>query len=162
MEIPAFNLVVFDFDGVFTDNHVYVDEQGRETVRCSRADGWGVARLREKNVPMLILSTEENPVVAARAAKMGIEAVQGCADKAAFLRRCAAGRGIEPETVIYVGNDLNDLPAMQLAGFPVCPADAHPDVKKIARLTLANSGGNGAVRELCDMLLRHTAVQGAA
>ena len=149
------HLLVFDFDGVFTDNHVYVDEQGREMVRCSRVDSLGVARLREKQLPMLILSTEENPVVSARAAKMGIKAVQGCKDKGAFLQRHVADHGIDFGAVVYVGNDINDLSAMRLVGFPVCPADAHPEVKRIARLTLANPGGCGAVRELCDILLEH-------
>jgi len=149
------NLLVFDFDGVFTDNHVYVDEQGREMVRCSRADGLGVARLREKKVPMLILSTEENPVVAARAAKMKIETVQGCRDKAAFLQRHAAENGVDLGAVLFVGNDVNDLSAMRLVGCPVCPSDAHPQVKEISRLVLSRPGGDGAVRELCDMLLEN-------
>jgi YrbI family 3-deoxy-D-manno-octulosonate 8-phosphate phosphatase len=155
-QVPAqAALLVFDFDGVFTDNHVYVDEHGREMVRCSRADGWGVAMLREKKIPLLILSTEENPVVAARAAKMKIESVQGCGDKAAFLKRRAAERAVDLGAVLYVGNDVNDLPAMRLVGFPVCPSDAHPEVKEIARLVLSRPGGGGAVRELCDMLLGH-------
>lgn len=146
-------LLIFDFDGVFTDNHVYVDEQGREMVRCSRADGLGIALLRGKKIPMLILSTEENPVVSARAAKMKLEAVQGCQDKAAFLQRHAAAHALDLGAVLYVGNDVNDLPAMRLVGFPICPADAHPEVKETARLVLSRPGGSGAVRELCDLLL---------
>jgi N-acylneuraminate cytidylyltransferase len=158
-QLPDYiQLLVFDFDGVFTDNHVYVDEQGVEMVRCSRADGLGVARLREKKLPMLILSTEENPVVSARAAKMEVEVVQGCKDKAAFLQRHAVDKAIDLNAVLYVGNDINDLSAMRVAGFPVCPADAHPEIKRIARLVLSNAGGRGAVRELCDLLLEHITV----
>jgi YrbI family 3-deoxy-D-manno-octulosonate 8-phosphate phosphatase len=146
-------LLVFDFDGVFTDNHVYVDEHGREMVRCSRADSLGIAFLHEKNIPMLILSTEENPVVSARAAKMKIDAIQGCKDKAAFLQHYALDHMINLSSVLYVGNDINDLPIMRLVGFPVCPSDAHPEIKKIACLVLSHPGGSGAVRELCDILL---------
>jgi YrbI family 3-deoxy-D-manno-octulosonate 8-phosphate phosphatase len=155
MKFPTgIDLLVFDFDGVLTDNHVYVDELGRETVRCSRADSLGIARLQaRKNIPMLILSTEENPVVGARAAKMNIPAIQSCGDKAAFLKRHAEQKGFALESILYVGNDLNDLEAMRLVGYPVCPSDAHAAIREISRVILSCPGGSGAVRELCDMLL---------
>jgi YrbI family 3-deoxy-D-manno-octulosonate 8-phosphate phosphatase len=147
-------LVVFDFDGVMTDNTVLVDEDGREAVLAHRGDGWGLARLTEARVPVAVLSTEMNPVVAARCSKLGIPYVQGVADKEAALRTLIAEHGTRAENVIYVGNDVNDLPAMRLAGFPVVVADAHLDAVAAARLVLKQPGGRGAVRELCDMLLR--------
>ena len=145
--------MVYDFDGVMTDNRVLVSEDGRESVWANRADGWGVRLLRERGVAQMILSTETNPVVSARAAKLGIEAVQRCEDKrAAVLERCAALR-CEPAEVVYVGNDTNDLPAMRLVGWPVAPRDAHPAVLAIACHVTRCDGGQGVVRELADWLL---------
>ena len=146
-------LVVFDFDGVMTDNTVLVDQDGREAVLAHRGDGWGLARLTEAHVPVAVLSTEMNPVVAARCSKLGIPCLQGVPDKEVGLRSLIAEHATRAEHVIYVGNDVNDLPAMRLAGFPVAVADAHPDAVAAARLVLNRPGGRGAVRELCDILL---------
>jgi N-acylneuraminate cytidylyltransferase len=143
-------LVVFDFDGVFTDNLVYVADDGREMVRCSREDSLGVDSLRRRGVPMMILSTETSQVVAARAKKLKLDLAQGQGDKAAFLKGYLAERGIPGEKVVYLGNDINDLPAMALAGLSACPADACPAVRRACQLTLSKKGGLGAVRELCD------------
>ena len=153
-------LIVFDFDGVFTDNAVYVDENGKEMVRCLRRDGLGVAMLRDRGVPMLILSTEANPVVAARGRKLELEVFQGCKDKAAFLKKLMAERGINPAQAVYVGDDINDLAAMRLVGCRGCPSDAHPAIMDIADLRLTRPGGHGAVRELCDLVL--TAMENGA
>lgn len=146
-------LVVFDFDGVFTDNKVYTAEDGTESVMCDRRDGLGVKMLKRTGIEMLILSLEENPVVSARARKLGVPARQGCEDKAGFLARHLAERGIDTGTVIYMGNDLNDLDAMKLVGFAAAPADAHPAVRQTADHVTVVGGGNGAVRELCEFIL---------
>ncbi len=146
-------LVVFDFDGVLTDNGVYVSGSGEETVRCDRSDGLGVRMLREAGVPMMIVSLETHPVVAARAEKLRIPCHQGVEDKAAFLRKHCEENGIDMKTVAYVGNDVNDLPSMKIVGLPVAVADAYPPVLAAATLVLAKNGGHGAVREFCDMLL---------
>jgi N-acylneuraminate cytidylyltransferase len=147
-------LVVFDFDGVMTDNTVYIDQDGREMVRCHRGDGLGIAMLKRAGVSMCILSTETNPVVAARGNKLGIPVFQSCGDKKAFLERYFQERGIDAARVIYVGNDVNDIEAMRLVGFTAAPADAHPRVRQTADMVLSLPGGRGAVRELCDLLLR--------
>jgi N-acylneuraminate cytidylyltransferase len=153
-EWPArLRLVVFDFDGVMTDNGVQVDGLGGETVRCDRGDGWGVARLRDASVPMMVLSTEEHPVVAARCAKLKLPCVQGCGDKAAALAALLAEKGIDPSEVAYVGNDVNDLGCLRLVGMPVAVGDSHPEVLAASRLALTKPGGRGAVREFCDLLL---------
>jgi YrbI family 3-deoxy-D-manno-octulosonate 8-phosphate phosphatase len=149
----SLDLVVFDFDGVMTDNTVFVTESGHEAVRANRGDGWGIARLRDAGVAMLVLSTEENPVVAARCAKLGVECVQGSADKGAALRALLAERGLDPSRVAYVGNDVNDLDCLRLVGLPVVVADAHPAAAAVARVVLAHGGGSGAVREFCDLVL---------
>jgi YrbI family 3-deoxy-D-manno-octulosonate 8-phosphate phosphatase len=146
-------LLVFDFDGVMTDNSVTVSESGDEQVRCDRADGWGIARLRDAGVPMLVLSTEEHPVVSARCRKLGLEAHQGIGNKGAHLQRILDERGIAPEAVIYLGNDVNDIDCLRLVGLPVVVADAHPAVLPVAKLVLSRPGGRGAVRELSDILL---------
>ena len=144
---------VFDFDGVFTDNRVYVDQSGRETVSCSRADGLGVERLLSSGFEAAVLSTETNLVVSARCRKLRLPVEQGVRDKAQVLRRLAASRGLPLQQVAYLGNDVNDLECLRIAGVAIAPADAHPDVRKIADLVLHKSGGHGAVRELCDMAI---------
>lgn len=167
--------LVTDFDGVHTDDLVTVDQDGRESVRVSREDGMGIGRLRRAGVPVLILSTERNPVVAARAAKLGVPVLQGLDDKAAALKDWLAAEGIDPADVAYVGNDVNDLGCFALVGWPVAVAQANPEVLARARLVLRNRGGAGAVREVCEAVLQargersgasthedHLAVAGAA
>jgi N-acylneuraminate cytidylyltransferase len=146
-------LLVMDFDGVLTDNRVWVNERGEETVVASRSDGLGLSLLREKkDIECLVLSKERNPVVEARCKKIKIPVLQAVDDKAAALRKILRDKSINPQEVIYVGNDTNDLPCFPLVGFAVCPADAHPEVLRQADLVLVRSGGRGAVRELCDIL----------
>jgi N-acylneuraminate cytidylyltransferase len=148
-------LVVFDFDGVMTDNRVWVSESGSEWVACDRSDGLGVQVLKRLGVDACVLSTEENPVVGRRCAKLGLRVEQGLSDKAARLRQLLGDRGIDPLHVVYVGNDVNDLGCMRLVGCAVAVADAHPDVLREADLVLARTGGHGAVRELCDRIAAH-------
>ncbi|WES65620.1 acylneuraminate cytidylyltransferase [Microbacter sp. GSS18] len=145
--------VVTDFDGVHTDDTAAVDQDGRETVVVSRSDGWGVAALRRAGVPVAILSSETNPVVSARAAKLGVDARQGLGDKLAALREWAHERGIPLSRIAYLGNDVNDLACLEAVGWPIAVADAHPEVLAAARLVLDRAGGDGAVRELADRVL---------
>jgi N-acylneuraminate cytidylyltransferase len=147
------DLVVFDFDGVLTDNRVLVSEDGGEAVLCDRGDGMGIALLRQRGVEMIVLSTETHPVVEARCRKLALPCRQGLADKAAALAAILTERRIAPERVVYVGNDINDLACMQQVGFSVAVADAHPSVRCKADLVLSKSGGRGAVREFCDRVL---------
>jgi len=146
-------LLVLDFDGVMTDNRVWVDGRGRESVAAHRGDGWGLARLREAGVEVVVLSTETDPVVAARCGKLGLSVVQGLADKGAALQDLLRDREMEPGRVVYLGNDVNDLPCFPRVGCAVVVADAHPEAAAQADLVLSRAGGQGAVRELCDLLL---------
>lgn len=148
-------LLVFDFDGVFTDNRVLVFDDGREAVACNRGDGMGLEMLRTTGVPVVVVSTEKNPVVAARCRKLGLEYQQGLEDKSRALREFAAGRNLDLQRTIYVGNDLNDLGCMNIVGFSVAVADAHPTVRTQADLVLSNAGGYGAVREICEAIIKH-------
>ena len=151
-------LVVFDFDGVFTDNRVWVDESGREAVAANRSDGIGIRALREAGIDSLVLSTEVNPVVSARCRKLKIPVLQGQEDKAAALRRLLEERQTDAERagkhVVYVGNDTNDLPCFSMVACAVAVADAQPAVLRLADFVLARRGGYGAVRELCDLLVQ--------
>jgi len=145
-------LAVYDFDGVMTDNRVFVDQDGREAVAANRSDGLGVGMIRRLGVDQCILSTETNPVVLARAAKVGLDAEGGVADKAAALTALAKRRGVSLAEVLFVGNDVNDAGAMALAGFRVAPADAHPSVLALAGYVTLARGGHGVIRELADLL----------
>jgi len=145
--------VITDFDGVHTDDTVVVDQDGREQVRVSREDGMGVALLRRSGIPLLILSTETNRVVRARAAKLGVPVVHGSVDKAADVRKWAHDAGIPLADIAYLGNDVNDLEAMTIVGWPVAVADAHPEVRAASRVVLSRRGGHGAVRELVTRVL---------
>ena len=146
-------LVVFDFDGVMTDDRVWVDETGHEQVAANRRDGLGVEFLRRAGFEMLVLSKETNPVVTARCAKLGLPVMQGVGDKAPVLKALLAERNIDPRQVVYLGNDINDVPCFELVGCAVVVADAHPSAARRADLVLQTAGGHGAVRELCDLLL---------
>ena len=145
--------LVTDFDGVHTDDAAHVDAAGNESVRVLRGDGLGVARLRRAGVPVLILSTETNGVVSARARKLRVECLQAVEDKASALTAWMAERGLDPARVAYVGNDVNDLRALALVGWPVAVADARPEVLAAARVVLRAAGGHGAVREVTDRVL---------
>ena len=146
------DLVVYDFDGVMTDNRVILFQDGTEAVTVNRADGLGVDCIRSMGLPQLILSTETNSVVNARGAKLGIDVIASCADKKLALIDFCAHHNYELKKVVYLGNDLNNLEVMKIVGFPVAPVDAHPKIKKIAKLITEAKGGEGVVRELSDAI----------
>ena len=146
-------LLVLDFDGVLTDDRVWVNERGDESVAAHRGDGYGLAQLRKAGLQMIVISREENEVVAARCEKLGIPVMQGIEDKASALREVLERGKIEPSRAVYVGNDVNDLPCFPLVGCAVAVSDAHPQVLAAADMRLSLPGGHGAVRELCDQLL---------
>jgi N-acylneuraminate cytidylyltransferase len=145
-------LVVFDFDGVFTDNRVLVDQDGRESVFCDRGDGMAIEWLNRSGIPGLILSKERNPVVAARAKKVGLPVAQAVDGKAEFLKQWCAEEGVDLAKVIYIGNDLNDVECFEIVGCAVAVGDAVPEVKEAADAVLSRPGGCGAIRELIEMI----------
>lgn len=145
-------LVVFDFDGVFTDNTVYFDQNGVETVRCWRSDGLGLARLQQAGVKIFIVSTEVNSVVSMRAKKLGIKCIQGVEDKASGVLAVCRELHIDPNKTMFVGNDINDIPAFQLIRFPVGVADSYPEIYPYIIYRTKKPGGFGAVREICDLV----------
>ncbi|WP_207263299.1 HAD hydrolase family protein [Desulfovibrio sp. Huiquan2017] len=145
-------LVVYDFDGVMTDNRVLTDQDGREAVSANRSDGLGVGLIRRLGIKQVILSTEANPVVKARADKIGLDALHGIRDKGSALLHLAEKHQISVGDMLYVGNDVNDADAMGLAGFKAAPADAHPSILALADYVTEAKGGRGVVRELADVL----------
>jgi N-acylneuraminate cytidylyltransferase len=152
--LPAkVKLLVMDFDGVLTDNRVWVTQDGEEAVAANRSDSLGLALLREKKVDSLVISKERNPVVEARCRKINVPVLQGVDDKAIALKNYLAEKKIDPKNVVYIGNDTNDLPCFPVAAFAFAPADALPVVQRKADWVLENQGGRGAVRELCDILI---------
>ncbi len=147
-------IAVFDFDGVFTDNRVYVFQDGTEAVSCYRSDGIGLSKLRKSGVELLVLSSEVNPVVKMRCEKLHIKCINACDDKLNTLRNELSKTDIQPDEVAYLGNDINDLECMEYVGLPACVADAYPEVKRKCRYITQKKGGCGAVREFCDLIVR--------
>ncbi|MGV9681473.1 cytidylyltransferase domain-containing protein [Streptomyces cellulosae] len=145
--------VVLDFDGTQTDDRVLIDADGREFVSVHRGDGLGIAALRRSGLKLLILSTEQNPVVAARAHKLKIPVLHGVDRKDLALKQWCEEQGIAPERVLYAGNDVNDLPCFALVGWPVAVASAHDAVRGAARAVTTLPGGDGAVREIAGWIL---------
>jgi YrbI family 3-deoxy-D-manno-octulosonate 8-phosphate phosphatase len=146
-------LLVLDFDGVLTDNRVWVDQDGREMVAANRSDSLGIRQLQQAGVETVVISLETNPVVAARCRKMNVPYIQGEKNKAAALNRLLRERNVDASEVVYLGNDVNDLPCFPLVGCAVAVADAMPEVAHLADIVLTRPGGHAAVRELCDMLM---------
>ena len=148
--MKSYKAILFDFDGVFTDNRVWILEDGREAVYCSRADGLGLAKLKKRGLEMGIVSTEKNPVVAARARKLELNCWQGVDDKLDHLRVLVEERDLSFENVAFVGNDINDKACLAAAGLPIVVADAYPEILSLGKAVTSRNGGDGAVREICD------------
>lgn len=154
--LPAdVKLLVLDFDGVLTDNRVWVNADGEEFIAANRGDGWGLARLKEAGVQVVVLSTETDPVVSARCQKLGLPVQQGIAQKAPALEAIMRQQGVAAGNTVFVGNDLNDTPCFPLVACAMVPADAHEAARRAADRILGARGGHGAVREVCDLILKN-------
>lgn len=147
-------LIVFDFDGVFTNNKVLVNENGTESVICDRSDGLLIKDLKQLGIPIFILSTEANKVVQARANKLKLDCEQNCSNKRKHLEEHCKKHNINPNNVIFIGNDTNDLEVMNFVGHTLAPSDAHPKILRTANHILKSPGGHGAVREFCEIMLK--------
>jgi len=150
-------LLVLDFDGVLTDNRVWVGQDGSEGVMANRSDSLGIRMLSQAGVGAVVISMETNPVVAARCRKMNIPYIQGENDKATALKKLLSERQVDAAEAVYLGNDVNDLPCFPLVGWAVAVADALPEVARRADFILSRPGGHAAVRELCDLILARRA-----
>lgn len=151
-KLSEVELIIFDFDGVFTDNSVYINSDHIESVRCWRSDGLGLQRLREIGVKLHILSSEINPVVSARAKKINIDCLQNVNNKAEAVEAICAKYSIQKRNTMFVGNDINDICAMKIVGFPVGVADSYKEIYPYVLCLTNKAGGFGAVREICDII----------
>lgn len=145
-------LIVFDFDGVMTNNKVLLSETGEEYAFISRSDGVGIYLLREAGYKVLFLSSETKPIVAMRANKLHVPVIHGTKEKRNALIEYTAVNGVSLEEILYVGNEWNDVECLKIAGVAVIPNDAHSCVKKLADIKLRSRGGDGVARELADLL----------
>ena len=145
-------LIVYDFDGVMTDNKVYVDQDGKETVQVNRGDGLGISEIKKLGIEQIIISTEKNPVIMKRSEKLGIGCMQGIENKKAALIDYCENNNFDLQNVAYVGNDINDKEGMEIAGTTYCPSDAHKSIQIISDYILNTKGGDGVVREILDLI----------
>lgn len=158
IDMKTFNfkpqLIVYDFDGVMTDNRAIVDETGKEYVCVNRGDGYGVSMIKSQlHISQIILSTEENPVVVRRAEKLKIQVIHNAGEKKRdILRDFCAENNFDLAKIMYIGNDLNDYEAMKICGFCACPADAEPEIRAVVNYVFDAKGGGGVVRELFRLL----------
>jgi|APSaa5957512622_1039677.scaffolds.fasta_scaffold26779_3 3-deoxy-D-manno-octulosonate 8-phosphate phosphatase (KDO 8-P phosphatase) len=150
INISDIDVFIFDFDGVLTNNLVYLDQNGKESVSCNRGDGVAFDALRKIKKLSYIVSTEINPVVKERAKKLRISALHGVNNKVEALNMLANKYQFDLSKVMYVGNDINDYYAMLACGFSACPSDSHKEIKSIADIILKTRGGDGVVRELLE------------
>ena len=148
-------LALFDFDGVFTDNNVWVSEDGIESVKCSRSDGIGISRIKSLGVKAAIISTETNSVVLKRAQKLKIECFNSVNDKGNLVKEISKKYQIKTENILFLGNDINDLSALSIVGFPIAVSDSHVDILNHVVHITERKGGEGAVREICDLIYKH-------
>ena len=148
--LESLDAIVLDFDGVLTDNKVYVGQDGKELVKCDRGDGLAFDALRKLSINVYIISTEQNSVVKARADKLKINCIHGVRDKTVALDKLCLDNGYEKSRILFIGNDLNDYLAMKACGYSACPADSHELIKKEATLVLSGFGGDGVMRELLE------------
>jgi 3-deoxy-D-manno-octulosonate 8-phosphate phosphatase (KDO 8-P phosphatase) len=159
LSIDSIDAFIFDFDGVLTNNLVQINQDGLESVSCSRADGLAFDVLNTIRKPSYIISTEKNPVVAVRAKKLKIPAIQSVEDKSKVIIELTNKNGFKLENIFYVGNDLNDYNAMKLCGYSACPSDSHTKIKQLATFSLKTKGGEGVVRELLEDIMKLDFIQ---
>lgn len=151
--LSEIELMAFDFDGVFTDNTVYVSQNGTESVRCWRGDGLGISKVKEIGVKTCIISTEVNPIVRVRAEKLKIQCIQGVENKADAIFELCKETGVSPQKTLFIGNDVNDIPAFKCVGVAVGVADSCEMINAFVLFKTQRSGGKGAVREICDLVI---------
>ncbi len=154
INLENIHLIIFDFDGVFTNNKVYLSEDGKETVVCDRSDGMAIKALHGLSVKMIVLSTEKNKVVKHRAKKLNLECYNNISNKEVFLKNYIKKNRTDFSNCLYVGNDLNDYNAMKCCKYKVCPSDSHDEIIRISNYLLNVKGGDGVIRELLEKIFK--------
>ncbi len=159
-KLKKIKLLVLDFDGVLTDGYVYVDIDGREMVRCNHHDGTGIKLLREEGIKLFVLSGQVSAYVAARCRKMNIPFQHAVLEKHLILKEMVTLEGLSFSEVAYVGDDINDLGCLKIAGVAFAVANCHSELKLIVHYVTVKEGGKGAVREICDLILKAKRIGG--
>jgi 3-deoxy-D-manno-octulosonate 8-phosphate phosphatase (KDO 8-P phosphatase) len=152
INLDQLDLIIYDFDGVMTNNLVYLSSDGIETVACNRSDGLAISIIKKYAIRQVIMSSEKNNVVKLRAKKLNIEVIHGIADKKKVLLEFCANNKYKLDRIVFIGNDLNDLEVMKLVAFPICPSDACDEIKFFSKYITKASGGNGVIREFLGFL----------
>jgi 3-deoxy-D-manno-octulosonate 8-phosphate phosphatase (KDO 8-P phosphatase) len=146
--------IAMDVDGVLTDGAVWWGPNGEEWKRFHFADIMGLSLARKSGMVIALISGENSPLVDRLASKLGISDVhKNCKDKASAVRTFSERHGLRLQEICFIGDDVNDLPALSIVGVSACPADARPSIRKHCQMVTKLTGGNGAVREIVDMLL---------
>lgn len=154
-KLKKLKLVAFDFDGVFTDGKVMLSQDGTESVVCSRKDGMGIHLLKQAGLKVIVISNEQNPVAAKRCQKLGIECYQTSEEKLPLLKHVLENNSVVISETAFVGDDVNDIDCLRAVGIAITVADGHLECKKVAHYITAKNGGDHAVREVCDLILRY-------
>lgn len=152
LEFNQIKLLILDFDGVLTDNFVFVNEEGIESVKCNRSDGIGISRLKNIGINVLIISTEKNSVVTVRGNKLKVDVIQGVSDKKIEVEKISDNFNIPLSKIAFLGNDINDIPALEIVGFPMGVSDSYEEIDPFIKFKTQKKGGEGAVREVCDLI----------
>ena len=145
-------IIFTDFDGCLTDDRVWLNLDGEEFVAANRKDGLAVKRLKNLGIQVVIASTETNKVVLARGNKMGVDVLQGLADKAEAIEQYLKQKGLSWNDIWYIGNDVNDLGAIERSNLSICPADAVKKVRKSVDVVLKTKGGYGILSEIATLM----------
>lgn len=141
-----------DFDGCLTDDRVWLNQEGEEFIAANRKDGLAVKRLKNLGIQVVIASMETNKVVLARGNKIGVDVLQGLADKAEAIEQYLKQKNLSWNDIWYVGNDINDLGAIERASLSLCPADAVKKIRKTVDVVLKTKGGYGILEEIVTTL----------
>ena len=152
IQFNQIKLLVLDFDGVLTDNFVYVSENGIESVKCNRSDGIGISRIKKLGIKVIIISTEKNKVVTVRANKLKVDVIQGVNDKKIAVKSISKKLDIPLTKIAFLGNDINDIPAFEIVGYPMGVLDSYKEILPFINFQTQKKGGEGAVREVCDLI----------
>jgi len=156
---PKIRAIAMDVDGVLTDGGVWWGPNGEEWKRFHFADIMGLSMARKSGMVIALMSGENSPLVDRLASKLGIGDVhKDCKDKAGALRTFSERHGLRLQDICFIGDDVNDLPALSIVGLSACPADARPSIREHCQVVTKLAGGNGAVREIVDLLLASASV----
>ncbi len=153
-KLRKIRLFATDVDGVLTDGGMYYSDSGQQMKKFNVWDGMGLALMRRAGLIIGIITTEQTKLVAQRAKKLQITEVhQGIWDKLGVLQEMGTRFGVSLQEMAFIGDDLNDLTALHAVGFSASPANARPEIRKAVKYVCQANGGEGAVRELADMIL---------